>query len=166
MPLLSTSTLAILNAARSLLHELDANAMRETYDYPAKHVNQSPDATDFARVAAMAGVASDAIFEVLNTVNAYNVQELTYAELHGRPESRPEPEESVEELPRHELGDKVFVVRNMEEDGHPLLGEYLRTEEDTVAYIDAAGGIRHAPQDCVRIEPFTVSKVPDDEEAI
>ena len=69
----------------------------------------------------------------------------------------------TDQLPHYQVGDKAYLVRDLESEGQPLIGEYLGTHEDAVRYLDANGVIRYAPEDCVRIEPFVVSKVPDDD---
>lgn len=43
-------------------------------------------------------------------------------------------------------------VRDLEAEGQPIIGTYVRTEEDVVVYEQLGGGIRYAPADCVQIE--------------
>lgn len=58
-------------------------------------------------------------------------------------------------------GDTAYLVRDLESEGQPLIGLYLGTDEDTVTYEDANGRVRHAPEDCVRIEPFVEGEIPE-----
>ena len=56
--------------------------------------------------------------------------------------------------------DDQLLVRDLEADGQPIVGVYLRTDEDAVIYEDADGKLRQAPDDCVRVEPFAVTDAP------
>lgn len=48
---------------------------------------------------------------------------------------------------------QVWIVFNAETDAYPeLLGTYVETVEDTVAYVDTSGLLRHAPEDCVYVK--------------
>lgn len=67
--------------------------------------------------------------------------------------------------PRHDVGDTVWLVRSLEHDGQPLLGEYYGTVEDSVRYLDAGDVLRYAPEDCVRVEPFVCTSKPEDDGA-
>jgi hypothetical protein len=54
-----------------------------------------------------------------------------------------------------ELGSPHVVLNTENEDGDEdgeVLGEYMGREEDTVRYLAADNSIRHAPDDCVRVE--------------
>ena len=61
-----------------------------------------------------------------------------------------------------QVGDTAYLVRDLESDGQPIIGVYMDTEEDVILYEDADGVTRHAPYDCVRVEPFVVSQVPSE----
>lgn len=49
------------------------------------------------------------------------------------------------------LVSEPFKVVNLEASPPEVIGTYLRTVEDTVEYRDAAGELRHAPDDCVAV---------------
>lgn len=78
---------------------------------------------------------------------------------HYRPDLAGEPARLTNPV----LGDKVWMVRNLEDPDTPIVGELVEVVEDAVDYIDAEGIRRRAPYDCVRIEAFVVTKTPESE---
>lgn len=51
-----------------------------------------------------------------------------------------------------------YLVVSLEHDGRPVVGEYLRTEEDAVIYRRPDGSEGMAPADCVEVRPADARK--------
>jgi hypothetical protein len=81
MELLTVSEIAILNTARTILHELEDRASK------ASHGDEGSlslhDAWSLGRVAEAADHADNGIFMALNNLNTYSPQRLTEAQLHN-----------------------------------------------------------------------------------
>lgn len=82
-PMLERADLAILNAARAILTDLEKKASS------AAHDDERP--ARYGRLAEAADTAGDAIFNVLNVANAYGIQKIDNAHLFPPPKARAEP---------------------------------------------------------------------------
>ena len=87
---ITKSEVAVLNAARGVLEELDARALEADYERQRGEQDMSlypryPDGFDLGRVAEACDVASDAIFNALNTAKHYGkVATLSEEEVVGK----------------------------------------------------------------------------------
>lgn len=84
--LLSAFELRLLNEARNILEHVEAAVELEARRSEVRPTALGgPSATSYGRVAEAAEIASDAIFNVLNTMNAYRVQPIDRAIMENRP---------------------------------------------------------------------------------
>lgn len=82
--MLTKKDIKALNKARRVLKDLDSELMRAAY--VAERDSSSPGPSSFGRAAEATSNAADAIFNVLNVVNAYGVRKVSDAEMHMREE--------------------------------------------------------------------------------
>lgn len=81
----SKSEVAVINAARTMLRALEAEARDVALDADEKH-----DAMDYGRLAEAIDNAEGALFNVLNVADSYCGARLTYEQLHMRPKDEEE----------------------------------------------------------------------------
>lgn len=82
-PLITTSDVAVLNAARLILTRVSTDAMRVSFE-----IENGFKAAGVGRFAHAADAAEHLIFDALSTAKHYADQELTETQLHNR---EPEP---------------------------------------------------------------------------
>ena len=72
--------IGILNAARKILERVDKQAMTDGWN--------AENGVSLGRVAEAADTAAGAIFNFLNVASNYGNVEMSYEQLHGRPQTK------------------------------------------------------------------------------
>ncbi len=85
-PILTDDEIDVLNGARNILKALADNMRTRSYERPS--AEQAPSGMtrgvfDYGRVSATADAAENAVFNVLNVVNAYLGENLSHEQLRG-----------------------------------------------------------------------------------
>lgn len=81
-PHVTRAEIEAINAARRALEAIDARARELAWDAPSTVSAGAPRAQDFGRLSALADVAEEALFDVLNTCKVHELVELADADMY------------------------------------------------------------------------------------
>ena len=85
-PLLTSTDLATINAARDVLDKINEDARQKSNTAPVYN-GMEANCGDYARISERAAVAADSLFDLLNLTNATRAQEIPDAIMHRRYDS-------------------------------------------------------------------------------
>lgn len=86
-PVMSRAEIDTINAARRALEAIDERARALAWDAPSSVQFRAPRAQDFGRLSALAAVAEEALFDVLNTGKMHELVDLADDDMFLRPEA-------------------------------------------------------------------------------